>query len=229
MIVNIESLDIRKYATYLWHTPKKEKGETNNVGDVPHTALGHGSGNAGDESSAWMAMARDARAKPAHGQASQGPRHCRPAWPWPGHSAEDQMLSVGATSTPWRCRHDRRSWWVAAGTLAFPGIASAVGERRAMPDDWKPYASTSEMRMRLLIRPLRLVAGDPDATDLARVGDVRPAVGLEVEPDDLDRPDLLDPLGQQVDLGPDRGRGWRTPRRVAARSPGRRGPPPARR
>jgi hypothetical protein len=26
-------------------------------------------------------------------------------------------------------------WWVAAGTLAFPGTAQAVGERRAMPDD----------------------------------------------------------------------------------------------
>lgn len=25
-------------------------------------------------------------------------------------------------------------WWVAAGTLAFPGAAQAVGERRAMPD-----------------------------------------------------------------------------------------------
>lgn len=26
-------------------------------------------------------------------------------------------------------------WWVAAGTLAFPGFTEAVGERRAMPDD----------------------------------------------------------------------------------------------
>jgi uncharacterized protein YciI len=26
-------------------------------------------------------------------------------------------------------------WWVAAGTLAFPGAAQPVGERRAMPDD----------------------------------------------------------------------------------------------
>ena len=41
------------------------------------------------------------------------------------------------------------------------------------------------------------------AADLAGVGDVRPAIGLQVEPDDLDRPDLLDPLGQQVDLGAD--------------------------
>ena len=30
-----------------------------------------------------------------------------------------------------------------------------------------------------------------------------PAVGLQVEADDLDRPDALDALGQQVDLGPD--------------------------
>src|SRR5436190_22200783 len=48
-----------------------------------------------------------------------------------------------------------------------------------------------------------LVARDADPPDLAGVGDVCPAVGLEVEPVDLDRPDLLDPLGQQVDLGPD--------------------------
>lgn len=26
-------------------------------------------------------------------------------------------------------------WWVVAGTLAFPGTANAVGERRVMPDD----------------------------------------------------------------------------------------------
>ena len=26
-------------------------------------------------------------------------------------------------------------WWVAAGTLAFPGTAHAVGDRRAMPDE----------------------------------------------------------------------------------------------
>ena len=39
---------------------------------------------------------------------------------------------------------------------------------------------------------LRFVAGDPDPADLARVRDVRPAVGLEVEADDLDRSDLGD-------------------------------------
>src|SRR4051812_15675712 len=42
---------------------------------------------------------------------------------------------------------------------------------------------------------LGLVAGDLDATDFAGVGDVRPAIGLQVEPDDLDRPDLLDARG----------------------------------
>jgi uncharacterized protein len=26
-------------------------------------------------------------------------------------------------------------WWVASGTLAFPGITQAVGDRRVMPDD----------------------------------------------------------------------------------------------
>ena len=34
-----------------------------------------------------------------------------------------------------RLTYDVFEWWVAAGTLAFPGSADAVGERRAMPDD----------------------------------------------------------------------------------------------
>src|SRR6185436_10628984 len=50
----------------------------------------------------------------------------------------------------------------------------------------------------LVDAPLRFVARDADAADLARVGHMRPSVGLEVEADDLDRPDLLDPLGKQV-------------------------------
>lgn len=33
-----------------------------------------------------------------------------------------------------RLTFDVFEWWVAAGTLAFPGNAAAVGERRAMPD-----------------------------------------------------------------------------------------------
>jgi hypothetical protein len=46
---------------------------------------------------------------------------------------------------------------------------------------------------------LGFVAGDADRADLAGVRDVRAAIGLEVEPDDLDRPDLGDALGQEVD------------------------------
>ena len=34
-----------------------------------------------------------------------------------------------------RLTYDVFEWWVGAGTLAFPGTARAVGERRAMPDD----------------------------------------------------------------------------------------------
>lgn len=34
-----------------------------------------------------------------------------------------------------RLTYEVFEWWVAAGTLAFPGVAHAVGERRAMPDD----------------------------------------------------------------------------------------------
>ena len=34
-----------------------------------------------------------------------------------------------------RLAYEVFEWWVAAGTLAFPGTAHAVGERRAMPDE----------------------------------------------------------------------------------------------
>ena len=34
-----------------------------------------------------------------------------------------------------RLTYDVFEWWVAAGTLSFPGTEDAVGERRAMPDD----------------------------------------------------------------------------------------------
>jgi uncharacterized protein YciI len=34
-----------------------------------------------------------------------------------------------------RLAYDVFEWWVAAGTLGFPGTEHAVGERRAMPDE----------------------------------------------------------------------------------------------
>jgi uncharacterized protein YciI len=34
-----------------------------------------------------------------------------------------------------RLTFDVFEWWVAAGTLAFPGSGQAVGDRRVMPDD----------------------------------------------------------------------------------------------
>jgi hypothetical protein len=34
-----------------------------------------------------------------------------------------------------RLAYDVFEWWVAAGTLAFPGVDGRVGERRSMPDD----------------------------------------------------------------------------------------------
>jgi len=34
-----------------------------------------------------------------------------------------------------RLAYDVFEWWVAAGTLAFPGTEESVGERRQMPDD----------------------------------------------------------------------------------------------
>ena len=41
----------------------------------------------------------------------------------------DPSVQVG------RLTYDVFEWWVAAGTLAFPGTVHDVGERRAMPDD----------------------------------------------------------------------------------------------
>ena len=34
-----------------------------------------------------------------------------------------------------RLKYDVMEWWVAAGTLAFPGWPGPVGDRRPMPDD----------------------------------------------------------------------------------------------
>jgi uncharacterized protein len=34
-----------------------------------------------------------------------------------------------------RLSYDVFEWWVAAGTLAFPGVLQPVGDRRVMPDD----------------------------------------------------------------------------------------------
>jgi uncharacterized protein len=34
-----------------------------------------------------------------------------------------------------RLSYDLMEWWVAAGTLAFPEVHGAVGERRSMPED----------------------------------------------------------------------------------------------
>lgn len=34
-----------------------------------------------------------------------------------------------------RLAYEVFEWWVAAGTLAFPGAGDVVGERRSMPDD----------------------------------------------------------------------------------------------
>ena len=34
-----------------------------------------------------------------------------------------------------RLAYDLFEWWVAAGTLEFPGVTRPVGERRSMPED----------------------------------------------------------------------------------------------
>ena len=50
--------------------------------------------------------------------------------------AEAERLSNGDPSVQaGRLAYDLMEWWVAAGTLAFPGAAGPVGDRRSMPDD----------------------------------------------------------------------------------------------
>ena len=50
--------------------------------------------------------------------------------------AEAARLSDGDPSVrAGRLAYDLMEWWVAAGTLAFPGVPGPVGERRSMPDD----------------------------------------------------------------------------------------------
>jgi uncharacterized protein YciI len=50
--------------------------------------------------------------------------------------AEAARLSDGDPSVQaGRLSYDLMEWWVAAGTLAFPGVEAPVGFRRVMPDD----------------------------------------------------------------------------------------------
>jgi uncharacterized protein YciI len=44
-------------------------------------------------------------------------------------SDADPMVQAG-----WLA-YDLFEWWVGAGTLAFPGVAEPVGDRRSMPED----------------------------------------------------------------------------------------------
>jgi uncharacterized protein YciI len=49
---------------------------------------------------------------------------------------EAAQLSDGDPSVQaGRLTYDVFEWWVAAGTLAFPGAGGTVGQRRSMPDD----------------------------------------------------------------------------------------------
>jgi hypothetical protein len=49
---------------------------------------------------------------------------------------EARRLSDGDPSVQaGRLAYDVFEWWVAAGTLAFPGVTGPVGERRSMDDD----------------------------------------------------------------------------------------------
>ena len=50
--------------------------------------------------------------------------------------AEAARLSDGDPSVQaGRLAYDVMEWWVGAGTLAFPGAAGPVGDRRSMPED----------------------------------------------------------------------------------------------
>ena len=46
-----------------------------------------------------------------------------------------RMTDLDPSVQAGRLTYDVFEWWVAAGTLAFPGAPNAVGERRSMPDD----------------------------------------------------------------------------------------------
>lgn len=49
---------------------------------------------------------------------------------------EARRLSDGDPSVQaGRLAYDVFEWWVAAGTLAFPGVDGAIGDRREMPED----------------------------------------------------------------------------------------------
>jgi uncharacterized protein YciI len=49
---------------------------------------------------------------------------------------EARRLSDGDPSVQaGRLAYEAFEWWVAAGTLAFPGAGRSVGKRRSMPDD----------------------------------------------------------------------------------------------
>ncbi|BDZ54101.1 YciI family protein [Agromyces marinus] len=50
--------------------------------------------------------------------------------------AEAARLSAGDPSViAGRLAFDVMEWWVAAGSLAFPGARGTVGDRRSMPED----------------------------------------------------------------------------------------------
>ena len=44
-------------------------------------------------------------------------------------SDDDPSVQAG------RLTYDLFEWWVAAGSLAFPGVDGPIGERRSMPED----------------------------------------------------------------------------------------------
>src|SRR3990170_1898584 len=100
--------------------------------------------------------------------------------------------------------------WSSALSSGLPATAVRT-TRKSSPDPSSAASAGVSLRSGvgdldpdpLVDTPLRLVAGHPDGADLAGVGDVGAAIGLEVETDDLDGADLTDALGQQVDLRAD--------------------------
>ena len=46
-----------------------------------------------------------------------------------------RLTSLDPSVQAGRLAFDAFEWWIASGTLAFPGTAEAVGERRSMRDD----------------------------------------------------------------------------------------------
>src|SRR5829696_3516301 len=119
----------------------------------------------------------------------------------------DERPSIPPGPATGSCRRGRGCWGTRRA-WSTPRCGNPRSSFRRMSGPVRelvwPSSVVHELETDALVDPaLGLVARDADATHLARVRNVGAAVGLQVEADDLDGSNLLDPLGEQVDLRPD--------------------------